>query len=301
MRILMIGAHPDDAEFEGGGLTALYRERGHEVAFLSVCNGSRGHHEMTPEETAERRWGETRRVEAFLGIRYDVWRDSDDCELEATLSNRRRMIRYIRAYAPDLIITHRTNDYHADHRAVALLVQDSAYMLTVPHECPDVPYMKFMPVILYFDDSFQNPPLEPAVAVDIGPVIDKKLAMIELNESQIFEWLPFNDGGDSMPPPKSEPEARHAWFLGPEVTEDTTDEELAALCDTIASSQSSPDEIHSAYRIGFALGAMRRRDFLRRYFGEERGSRVRYAEVFGVSEYGSPLTEEKRKQLFPFD
>ncbi len=297
LKILMIGAHQDDAEFRGGGLAALYAEGGHEVRFLSMCNGSGGHHEMTPEETTARRAKESARVAELLGIRYDVWSDQEDCAIVADIPTRRRLIRYIRSFAPDMIIAHRTNDYHADHRASALLVQDAAYLLTVPHECPDVPFMRTIPVILFYEDHFRQPPFVPAVAVDIGRVIDKKLAIAENNVSQVFEWLPFNDGVLDTVPPESDPEARHRWFMGPEVTEETSDRELLALCGDATVSDSAGA---NGYAVLYAKTAADFRDFLIREFGEEKGGRIRFAEVFSVSEYGSPLTEEKKRELFPF-
>ena len=123
LKVLMIGAHPDDNDICGGGIAIKYAAAGHEVRFLSVCNGCGGHHKMKPGEIAERRFGETQAVAALAGIKYDVW-DIPDCEVIADLETRKRLIRYIRAYCPDLIIAHRTNDYHADHRASAQLVQD---------------------------------------------------------------------------------------------------------------------------------------------------------------------------------
>ena len=58
MKLLVIGAHPDDNEFRCGGIAYKYKQLGHEVQFLTVCNGCRGHQSMTLEETRERRKGE---------------------------------------------------------------------------------------------------------------------------------------------------------------------------------------------------------------------------------------------------
>ena len=154
MKILAIGAHQDDNEFRIGGLAQKYVGAGHEVRFLSLCNGCGGHHIMTPEQTTARRAVESARVAEYLGIRYDIW-DIDDCTLMADLDTRMRLIRYIREYSPDLIISHRTVDYHADHRAAAQLVQDASYILTVPHTCPDVPAMKRMPIIVYYEGFYR--------------------------------------------------------------------------------------------------------------------------------------------------
>ena len=105
------------------------------------------------------------------------------------------MIRLIRGFRPDLIITHRSTDYHPDHRFAGLLVQDAAYLLTVPAICPDAPHLPASPVILYFSDAFKKPcPFEPHVVVDIGAEFDRLVGMLHCHQSQFYEWLPYNAG-----------------------------------------------------------------------------------------------------------
>ena len=191
MKFLMIGAHQDDNEFRVGGITEKLVKNGHKVRFLSMCNGCGGHHILTPEETVKTRAAESAKVAELLGIEYDVWTDSDDCALVADLENRRRLIRYIRNYAPDVIITHRPNDYHADHRAAGQLVQDASYMLIVPHECPDAPAMREMPVIMYNEDHFKDPVFTGDVVISVDEQIDTKLKIADLNVCQVYEWLPY--------------------------------------------------------------------------------------------------------------
>ena len=282
MRILMIGAHQDDNEFCCGGITKKYVDLGHEVRFLSVCNGDGGHHIMTPEETTARRAKESAAVAELLGIQYDVWSDISDCTLVADLEMRRRMIRYIREFNPDLVITHRTNDYHADHRNTALLVQDASYILIVPHECPDVPAMRQMPVIMYYEDRFSYPPFVPDVVVDVSEQFDTKMQIVNLNVSQVYEWLPYTNG-ETVPEDEAE---RFEWLKGMNITEDTIDEEIMAGT--------------RGYAVRFGKTAARFRKELIEKYGEEKGKKVRYAEAFQVSEYGRPLTEELKKELFPF-
>lgn len=279
MKILMIGAHQDDNEFRCGGLTARLTKMGHEVRFLSCCNGCGGHHIMTPEETVKRRAGESAAVAKLLGIRYDVW-DNDDCTLVADLETRRKMIRYIREFAPDVVISHRQNDYHADHRAVGLLVQDASYILTVPHECPDVPAMHRMPVIMYYEDEFKNPVFRPDVVIGVDDEIETKLQIAHLNTSQVYEWLAYE--ADEVPPEGEE--ARFEWLKGMNITEDTTDEEVMAA--------------KRGWGVRFAKTAARFRKQLIETYGEERGRRIRYAEAYEVCEYGAPLTKEMKAQLF---
>src|SRR5436190_6145441 len=174
-RIIVFGAHPDDCELDAGGTAARWAKLGHKVKFVSVTNGDIGHHEMAGAILARRRTAEVKRCAEILGIETEVL-DLHDGELLPTLENRRTITRKIREWKADLVIAHRPNDYHPDHRYTGILVQDAAYMVTVPFFCPDVPFLTNNPVFMYYPDRFQKPnPFDPAVVVDITPVIEKKL------------------------------------------------------------------------------------------------------------------------------
>ena len=278
MRVLMIGAHQDDNEFVSGGLASKLIKNGHVVRFLSMCNGCGGHHILGPKEISERRAKESAKVAEFLGIKYDIW-DNDDCNIVADLKERKKTIRYIREFNPDLIITHRTVDYMPDHRATAQLVQDASYLLTVPNECSDVPAMRYMPVIMCSEDKFTNPPFRPDIVVDIDSEIDIKLHIAHINVSQVYEWLPYTYG-EKVPEGEKE---RFEWLKGMEITKDTTDEEIMAA--------------ERGYAVHYAKPAARHRQRLIELYGKERGSKIRYAECYEISEYGSPMPDEMRKEL----
>lgn len=281
MKILAIGAHQDDNEFRVGGMAHKWVQAGYEVRFLSMCNGCGGHHIMTAEETTARRAKESAAVAKFLGIKYDVW-DIDDCTLVADLPTRERLIRYIREFSSDLIIAHRTNDYHADHRASAQLVADASYILTVPHTCPDVPAMRRMPVIVYNEDRFKNPLFRADFVVNMDDEIDNKLHIAHLNESQVYEWLPYTH---EQTVPEGEAE-KFEWLKGMNITADTTDEEIMAAS--------------SGYAVRFAKTAARfRRELIEKY-GTEKGSAIRYAEAFELSEYGRQPDKALAEALFGF-
>ncbi len=195
--------------------------------------------------------------------------DIHDGELEPTLANRRLIIRLIREKRPDLILTHRPNDYHPDHRYTSQLVQDAAYTVTVPGSVALTPHLSTNPPILFMSDRFQRPyPFTPDTAVAIDQVIDLKMAMLAEHASQVFEWLPFNQGIlDQVPQGESE---RHVWLT----------EHYGARSVTIAD---------------------RFRDLLGQFYGPEAAAAIRYAEAFETSEHGTPLTNESRHgRLFPF-
>jgi LmbE family N-acetylglucosaminyl deacetylase len=267
LRLLIIGAHPDDADYHAGGLAALYREAGHVVKMVSLTNGGAGHQSQSGSELARRRRAEAAASGAVIGATYDVL-DNPDGELQPTLVNRRQVIRLIRSFQPDLLLTHRPNDYHPDHRYTSVLVQDAAYLVTVPAIVPDVPHLARDPIIAYLPDDFQKPyPFRPAVVVDVGRVLDRIVAMLHCHQSQFYEWLPYNKG-DLDQVPASEP-ARRDWLAG---------------------------QVRSRLRVP----AEKYRDLVVNTYGSQWAARVEYVEVFEMCEYGAPLDEVARQRLFGF-
>src|SRR5712691_3411116 len=156
LRIICFGAHPDDCELQAGGVAALWAAKGHHVKLVSVTNGDVGHWREAGGPLARRRTAEVEAAAKILGITTEVL-DIHDGELLPTLENRRTLTRLIREWKADLVFGPRPNDYHPDHRYTGVLVQDAAYMVTVPHFCPDVPYLKENPIFLYYPDHFEKP------------------------------------------------------------------------------------------------------------------------------------------------
>ena len=289
LRVLFIGAHPDDCDFSAGGLALKYSRAGHAVKFLSLCDGSGGHQSMSPAEIAKRRRGETQDVAKFAGIEYNVW-EITDCELVNDLETRKRLVREIREFNPDIMFCCRANDYHVDHRNCAALVQDASYCLIVPHFCPEVPAMREMPVILNFYDRFQNPPFYPNVIIDIDDVFDDKVKLVACHVSQMFEWLPFTKGIDLSTIP-TDYEARLQWLHEPRLPEDIENVDPAMVKKIYTGS-------YSEWRD--AVPSFKYRDVLIKRYGEERGKKVRFSEAFVVCEYGKQMTPELEKEYFPF-
>lgn len=267
LRILIIGAHPDDCEYKAGGTAALYRQLGHTVRFVSVTNGDAGHHEMENAELAQRRLFETVASGGICGVEYEVLGHHDGC-LEPSIPVRFELIGLIREFRPDLILTHRPNDYHPDHRVTSQLVCDAAYLVTVPLISPNVPHLKVNPVIAFLSDDFQRPyPFQPHVVVDVTSVVEKIIDMHDAHVSQFYEWLPYNQGIlDQVP---TGPRERKEW-LGEIVKQ--------RLSNT----------------------ANKYRDQLISRYGEAKARKIQYAEAFEGCEYGSPLTPENVLRLFPF-
>jgi LmbE family N-acetylglucosaminyl deacetylase len=188
IRIIAFGAHPDDCEFGCGGTAVKWAAAGHAVKFVAVTNGDIGHFAQAGGPLAQRRAAETRAAAKILGIAETEVLDNHDGELEPTLENRKTIVRLIRRWKADVVLSHRPNDYHPDHRYTGILVQDAAYMVTVPFFCPDTPALSKNPLFLYFPDLFTQPtPFTPHVTVAIDDVLEKKMAALEAMESQTIE------------------------------------------------------------------------------------------------------------------
>lgn len=267
LRVLAIGAHPDDCDFTAGGLAALYAERGHCVQMLSLTNGDAGHHEMGGAPLAWRRRAEAEAAGRILGVGYTVL-DHHDGELMPDLPTRREVIAAIRRFAPDLVLGPRQWDYHPDHRAAAQLMMDAMYLLTVPNVVSDVPHLRRMPVCALVADGFQHPePFAADVVVDVDAAVERKIDALACHASQVYEWLPYNRNELARVPAGAA--ERRVW-LG------------------------------DWYRQMAAPQAEEYRAALVARYGVARGGRVRFVEALAISEYGAQPTAEEIERLFPF-
>jgi LmbE family N-acetylglucosaminyl deacetylase len=270
LRIIVFGAHPDDAEFKAGGSAAKWAKLGHHVKLVSVTNGDIGHWQMAGGPLAQRRTAEAAAADKILGAASQVL-DIHDGELEPTLENRRIITRLIREWRADIVIAHRPWDYHPDHRYVGVLVQDAAFMVTVPFICPDSPPLTKNPVFLYSSDAFQKPyPFHADVAVSLDDVLDQKLRAIHELESQVYEG--GANGSEEFVakvPPARDVAGRKAW-------------------------------LKARWEERQGREANRFRDALVQFYGPERGKAVKYAEAFEVCEYGRQPSRDEIRKLFPF-
>ena len=263
IRVIAIGAHPDDCDIGSAGTAAKFAALGHKVKFLSVTNGDAGHQSTGGGALAQRRRAEALESARRLGIEYEVL-DNHDGELQPTVEVRKQIIRRIREWNADVVLAPRPNDYHPDHRYTGVLVQDAAYMVVVPNVVPDVPPLRRNPVFLYFQDNFQRPnPFRPDVTIIIDDVFEKKVAAFDAHASQFYEWLPWVAGQlDQVP---KDPEARRKW---------------------VASQRVRP--------ISPATLAT-----LTKWYGPDRAQKARYVESFELCEYGRQPDENEIRRLFP--
>ncbi len=266
LRLLILGAHPDDAEYHAGGLASIYCQAGHTVKMVSLTDGSAGHHEKPRGELAAIRREEAAAAAHIIGAIYEVW-EFPDGELMPTLEVRHRVIRAIRTFAPDLVLTHRAYDYHPDHRAVGQAVQDASFLVRVPHVVPDAAPLRADPVVAYLPDLFTRPcPMVADVVLDIAEHVEQIVSMLGCHHSQVFEWLPYLDGTTDRVP--QEAMECHAWLR-----------EWYAAC--------------------VRPRADRFRQELTAAYGEARGRAIEFAEVYEISQYGARADRQALQRLFP--
>jgi LmbE family N-acetylglucosaminyl deacetylase len=263
VRVIAFGAHPDDCDIRAGGLAAKYAAKGDKVKFVSVTNGDAGHQSEGGGMLAMRRRAEAKEAGRRIGIEYEVL-DNHDGELLPTIAVREQIIRKIREWNADIVLSPRPNDYHPDHRYTGVLVQDAAYMVTVPNIVPDTPALRKNPVFLYFYDSFTRPQaFRPDIVVDIDDVYDKKIDMLDAHVSQVYEWLPWHDGILEQVP--KDLAARKHWLA-----------------------EKTPEKVLPEWI-----------PVLQKRYGNA-ASGINHAEAFEITEYGRQPEQEELRRLVPF-
>lgn len=263
MRIICFGAHPDDFEIKFAGTAAKFAAAGHAVKSVVMTDGACGHQQKFGPELVEIRRKESAEAAKRLGIAETLNLGRPDGGLQPDLETRREVIRQIRGWNADVVLSPRPNDYHPDHRYTAQLVQDAAYMVVVPGICPDAPALRSNPVILYLEDDFQLPtPLRPDVVVDIDDAWRTKVMGMDAHASQFYEWLPWVAG--TLKDVPHDAEARRNW-----------------LGETWA------HPINGAVRAALVA----------RY--GEKGRAAKHAEAFELCEYGRQATKVELQEIFP--
>jgi LmbE family N-acetylglucosaminyl deacetylase len=263
VRVIIIGAHPDDCDIKGGGTAILFSSMGYAVKFVSVTNGDAGHQSDKGQTLAKRRFAEAQEAGKRFGVTYDVL-DNHDGELLPTLAVRLQIIKKIREWNADIVIAPRPNDYHPDHRYTGVLVQDAAYMVAVPNVAPETPALKKNPVFLYAQDFFKRPnPFRPDIAVDITKVFSQKIHALDAHASQFYEWLPWI--GHYLQEVPANNNEREKWL---------------------------------STRINTSITPEARKS-LEKWYGAEKAAAALQAEAFEICEYGMQPDDKEIKRLFP--
>ncbi len=141
--ILVVAAHPDDAEISVGGTIIRSVREGLHVGVLDLTTG-----EPTPYGTPERRAAETQAANEILGI---AWRHNlglPNRSLEANLDARRRLAEAFRITRPRLILTHYWDDLHPDHVAASHLTDAARFWAKLSRS--DLAGKPFFPPMVFY-------------------------------------------------------------------------------------------------------------------------------------------------------
>ncbi len=264
-RVIIICAHPDDAEITSGGTSVLLSRLGYELKFVSVTNGNKGYYSGTQNEIAQRRYKEVQEVKSRLNCEYEIL-DNNDGELEADLKNRMKIIRLIREWKADIVITHPPYDYHPDHRYTSLLVQDASFLVNVPHVLPDIPALDQSPLFLYTRGRYMNPIKPgPDITIDIASVAKEKAYLIDAHVSQVYEFLP--------------------WINKSKVYIPETDEGRL-------------DYILKEYVLKRGRVQQYDKDVVQKWYGSK-STNVKIIEAFEICEFGRSVDDNAIRELFP--
>jgi len=186
MRILAVGAHPDDAEGLCGGTLAKYAARGDQVTIMVATNGNVGSPTLSKAEIAAVRRKEAEKAAAVIGADM-IWLDIDDEFLFHDKETRLKFINAIRQAKPDVMFVHSTNDYHPDHRISGEIASDCRIPATVRLIQTEYPHMDKVPHV-FIMDTIGSIGFEPEYYVDICDTYETKCRMLRCHESQ-DAWL----------------------------------------------------------------------------------------------------------------
>lgn len=193
MRILAVGAHPDDLEILCAGTLARFVQAGHYVAMAHACRGDKGHGQISYEELSGIRDQEAQAAAAVIGAEAMAL-DFRDCEIYDNATSARPFVELIRHTRPNLIITHHPDDYHGDHRAVSKLVVDASFSAGLVYYTTELPSVEVTPSV-YFMDTLAGIDFAPEEFVDITATIEVKLAAMRSHVSQVT-WIREHHASD---------------------------------------------------------------------------------------------------------
>ncbi|MFX0080425.1 MAG: bacillithiol biosynthesis deacetylase BshB1 [Candidatus Hodarchaeota archaeon] len=180
--ILVIGAHPDDAEIGCGGTIAHYKKRGKKIGLLDLSNG-----EPTPFGTVEKRLAEAKAASEILNLDIRITLDMTNRYIENTIENRKKVSEVIRKYKPNILITHPSDDWHPDHIVCHQLVNAAKFQARLTKT--ESRYPEYSPkFVFYFDHSHlkdSNRKLD--FLIDISDSIEEKVNSIRAYKSQFVD------------------------------------------------------------------------------------------------------------------
>lgn len=271
INFLIISGHPDDYTLFGGGTGQKIIKNGGKVKFISLTMGEQGNPFRSGGELARVRLNCCEKIAQEFGVDMEVW-NFHDGETWYTLETRNRILEVIRRFQADVVVCPHPFCTHPDHRNTGELVQDAAYFSAIKNIMPNIAALKRKPIVLYpWWHEIRNriSPFQVDIAVNTEDIIDELANITAVHGATIYEWAAFKyhmlEAFEGM----SETE-RLAWHR-----------------------QTVTEPLHEQ------RAEIGRKKLVEKY-GSEEGSRIRFAEVFEVSEYGYIPEPEELQQILPW-
>lgn len=201
MIVFAIGSHPDDLEFMMGGTLLLLKDRGAEIHYLNIANGSCGTDVYTREDIIRIRREESIAAAGYLGA---VYHESlvDDLDVFYTPELIRRVAAIVREVAPDVLLTLSLRDYMEDHMNAARLAVTAGFIRRMRNYVTDPPVptvtndLVVYHALPYGLSDMMRQPIIPEFYIDVASVIDRKGEFLARHVSQ-KDWLDKSQGLDS--------------------------------------------------------------------------------------------------------
>ncbi len=198
-RAMLIFAHPDDIEFGSAGTAAKWAKYGSEVTYVVLTDGNIGSHEagMTAEKLAEIRRREQTEAAEVAGVTRCLYLGEPDGRLQPTLELRKKLVRLIRQYKPNVVVCGDPQFFysdgyinHPDHRNAGQVALEAVFpSADSPLLFPELVEEGYEPhKVNYVYVSFGR--REANMYVDITETINTKIAALRKHVSQMGEWDP---------------------------------------------------------------------------------------------------------------
>jgi len=177
--LLVVAAHPDDAEISVGGTILLMVRAGRQVGVVDLTRGEMGTRGSRAERDAE-----TARANELMGVEYRTNLELPDGRVQPTIEAREALARVLRETRPETVLTHTTDDRHPDHAATGRLAREAWYLSGLARlaELDGGPPAGRPRRLFHF---LSHQAFEPTLVVDIGPVWEQKIELVKSYASQL--------------------------------------------------------------------------------------------------------------------
>ena len=265
LKVIVIKAHPDEAELYAGGTCARLADKGAAIKFLSLTNGDAGHYEMARKPLKRRRAREAYAAARHLGVLdYEIL-DIHDGELTADIEVRTAIIASVRRWQADLVITfHDEQPGHIDNRMAGRAVRDASGFFTNGNVVPAFPPLAVAPICLKMTDYGALSTHQHEIVVDVDASIERKLRACHEHATQFYEFAPFERNFSDSVPASDEWAVRRQFIL--------------------------------EYWHEFMSADPMRQAMLAKY-GPERGAAIGYAESFQIADYGRAVSVDQMHDI----